>query len=403
MGVSADVLDGLTKDIYDKGQIEKLFNEEPGTLKKMKKSPRSIGGKGLVIPVNLKGNEKGQGSMNELEALREPAYQQIEDFRIKPKVFTHTIRLSGLSMEIAKGDEESFADNFTYQMEEGLKDAMKERNAQLFRDGSGRIAQVNGAVVNTDTITFDNGVPTHFRRGIFVDIINGGNVKQVNNVEIVDVDIANNQIVLASNQNCDDDSFIYRNKVADNAPTDGKELAGFKLLVDDGTLSATYQGLSRVTFPQVDGITINAGGANLSNDLLQRAISRVKTISNGKLPKKVVSNTQQFRKYLDVVVPLKRFQGKEKMDSGYEEVPTWNGMEWIEDTDCDFDRVYLWEPSYYERYVTYDLKFDDTDGKIVKWDSGYDAFICYAKAYDNLGSRVPNAHVAISNLAVPTF
>src|SRR5689334_1131115 len=108
MGVSSLTLNNFTKQVYDTAGIEKLFNEDPGTLKRVKKSPRSIGGDGLEIAINLKGNEKGQGSMNELEALREPAYQQIERFRIKPKVFSHTIRFSGLSMEIAKGGEESF-------------------------------------------------------------------------------------------------------------------------------------------------------------------------------------------------------------------------------------------------------------------------------------------------------
>jgi hypothetical protein len=91
------------------------------------------------------------------------------------------------------------------------------------------------------------------------------------------------------------------------------------------------------------------------------------------------------------------------VDSGYEEVPTWNGKEWMVDTDCDFDRIYIWEPEYFERYICYDLKFDDKTGDTIKWDNGYDAFIAYAKAYDNLGSRAPNAHVCIKNLAVPTF
>lgn len=403
MGVNTTTINKLLKEVYSTGNIEKMFNEEVGALKRIKKSPEKPLGRGIKIPINLEGNERGQGSQNELEALREPNYQVTEEFTILPKVFTHAIRVSGLSLEVGQGGESSYAKTLVYQTDEGLKDAMKEKSAQFFRDGSGKLAQVNGAVVNSTTVTFNNGVPTHFRVGMYVDIINAGNVKQVNSIKITDVDIANNQIILASNQSCDDDSFIYREDVADNAPTDGKELAGTKLLVDNGTLSTNYQGLSRVTYPQIDGITIDAGGANLSNDLLERAISRVKILSSGKMPNLTISNTSQFRKYLTVLTPMKQFESKEKMDSGYETVPTWNGKEWLVDTDCDFDRVYMIHTDYYKRYVVTDLAFDEKFGQMLKWDPGFDAGVAYAKSYENLGSNNPKAHVAITNLATPTF
>ena len=117
----------------------------------------------------------------------------------------------------------------------------------------------------------------------------------------------------------------------------------------------------------------------------------------------LIQSTKEFRKYLDVVTPLKRFEVDTKMDSGYTEVPVWNGKEWIEDTDCQFDRIYMITPEYFERFEVYDLKFDDNAGAILKWDPGFDGFVCYAKYYGNLGSRVPNAHVAITNLNVPQF
>ena len=403
MATDSTTASGLLKRLYDDREIEKIVNEVAVTWKKIPKSPKRPAGEGYFFPVNVQGNQRGTGSINELEALHTPDTQVVVQGRVQPKIVEHTIRMSGLSIELAKGNEDSFADNVTYQMEEGLNDTAKECNAQLFRDGSGKLAQVNGAVSSSATVTFKNGIPTHFRRGMYVDIINASNVKQVDSIKITDISIPNSTITLASTQSCDDLSYIYRENVGDNAPSDGKEIAGLKLVVDDGSLATTYENISRSTYPQFNGINIDMGSANLSNDALQRAISRVKILSNGKLPNKVVSNTAQFRKYLDVVTPLKRFQDKSKMDSGYEEVPTWNGMEWIEDTDCDFDRVYIYNSKYLERFELYPLKFDDRGGDIMKWDPDYDAYVAYAKIYVNVGTRVPNAHAALKTLATPTF
>jgi hypothetical protein len=110
-----------------------------------------------------------------------------------------------------------------------------------------------------------------------------------------------------------------------------------------------------------------------------------------------------MRKYLDIVTPLKRFDSKDKFDSGYTEVPVWNGMEWVEDTDCGFGDLYMYDPDYVERFEVTAFSWDNRGGDIFKWDPGYDAYIAYAKAYDNLGSRVPNAVARAKSLATPTF
>lgn len=401
-GTDYSSVSGLLKNVYDERAIEDLQNKEVVTWKKIKKAPQKPVGNGFYTPALVKGNQRGQGSQNELEALRTPATQTVLQFIISPKIFTHTIRLSGLSIEMARGNEASFANNLTFQMEEGLKDAAKELNAQVFRSGLGRLAQVNGAVSASTSLVFDNGVPTHLKRGMFIDVYNGS-TREIDSIEITDVNPATNTATLASAQTCSDNAYVYRENTNDNAPTGGKELSGLPLVTDNGTISATYQGLSRSTYPILSGISIDGGGANVSNDMLQRAISRVKILSNGKMPNKVISNTSQMRKYLDIVTPLKRFQSKDKMDSGYEEVPTWNTLEWVEDTDCQFDTIYMISTDYLEKYEVYPLKFDDTDGKILYKDPGFDAFVAYAKYYGNIGTRTPNAHVAITNLATPSF
>jgi len=403
MSVQLSTIEGMLKEVYTGKEIQNIQNMTADTFPKLKKSDKKPTGTGFVFSANVKGNQRGQGSQNELEALRTPGNQTPLKSTVDPKIFTHIIQLSGLSMEVAKTNEDAFADNVTFQTESGLEDATKELNAQCYRDGSGKLAQVNGAVSGSATVTFDNGVPTHFRVGTFVDIINAGSVKQVDSIEIVGVDIGAKTITLASTQTCDDNSWIYREDVADSAPTEGKELAGFPLLTDDGTKLTVFQGISRSTYNQWDGISINALGANVSDDLLQRAAARVKVESGRQVKRLCMNPAGQFRKYLSVLTPAKEFSDGKKMDSGFEAVPTWNGLPIHLDTDCSFTEVYMYDPAFVERSDVYDLKLDDSTGNVVKWHSGYDAFVIYAKHYGNVLTMHPKSLVRVYNLAEPIY
>lgn len=403
-GVDTTTISDLVKRVYSDKEVENLQNMEAVTLSKFAKSSKKPAGAGFYGAVLVQGNQRGMGAQNELEALRTPASQVPDQFTVLPKVFTNTIRLSGLSMEIANGNEESFADNFTFQMENGAKDSAKERNAQVFRDGSGKLAQVNGGISGATSLVFDNGIPTHFRVGTYIDVINSG-VKEIDSIQITDVDVSTNTLTLASAQTCTNDMWIYREDTADNAPTDGKELAGLPRITDDGTDFASYEGIVRNGGGYVSlwkGLEIAAGGANLSDDLLQRAKARM-LVLRGTKPKRIVSNTSQQRKYLTLTLPQVQFDPKNNRDSGMVQPMTWNGIPWDIDTDCGFDEIYMYDPEYVERFIVKDLHWDKKDGKALKWDNGYDAFIAYMKAYDNIGTCNPGGVMRITGLATPTF
>lgn len=400
--VDSSTISGILKRRYSPDQVENLQNMDAVLWGKLKKGGRKITGNGLFFSVNLEGNQRGQGSQNELEALRTPASQSAQQGSVQNKIFTHHLQFSGLSLEIAKGDKESFVDNMTFQIEEGFRDSAKELNAQCFRDGTGKLADVAGAVSADTTITFDGGVATHFRVGQYIDVILSGS-KEADSVKVTAVDIANSQITVASAVTVSDNAVIYREDTNDNAPSDGKEIAGLRLVVDNGTILATYEGISRTTYAKWDGLSIDASSANLSDDLLQRCVGRVQ-VESGRKPSKVIMNPNgQFRKYLNILTPAKEYSVKDKMDSGYEKVPTWNGMEVIFDTDCGFGEVYMITPDLLERLDTFPLQLDEADGDVLKHKDGFDSYYAVIKWYGNLMTRVPNAHIRLHNLATPTY
>jgi len=400
-GVDSGTINGLLKQVYDDEGVTNLQNMDADTRKRLTKSTKKPTGAGFIFSVNVQGNQRGKGNQNELESLRQPDSQTPVQGTIKPKVFTHTIRFSGLSLEIAQTDVDSFADNATFQMDEGMKDAGKELNAQIFRSGSGVLATVNGAVSASTTVPFQNGCPTHFRVGMYLDFFNGS-TREAASIQVTAVDIANSQLTMASAVTLTSGDNIFRERTNDNSPTDGKEYAGLKLAVDDGSIATTYENISTSTYTIWKGIIFDAGAANVSDDLLQRIEAR-KKIFGGRKTTKIISNTSGLRKYLSVVTPLKRFEKGATMDSGMEEMPTWNGIEWIVDVDCEFDRIYFVTDDYFKKYEVKELGFDENGGGIMKWDPGYDGFVAYAKEYANYGSQDRRNLACIKNLALATF
>lgn len=404
MSVDSGTISGILKRVYSPEAIEDQQNRQYITWAKIDKAPGRPTGLGFFGSVLLAGNQEGLGAQNELEALRSSGQQRPEQYVIRPKILTDTIQFSGLSLEIAKGNEEAFANNLTFQTDEALRDAFKELNGQLFRDGSGLLTLVNGAVVASKTIVMDS--VQYLRQFERIDIFDAATdtIKEANGVQILDINPITNTITVDIPVTVDDNAFVYRQFVHDQAPVDGKELAGLRLAVDDGTVSASYEGILRTgvgSFPNWRGIIVNAGAVNLTNDLLQRTIMRLK-VAGAPEPDILVAHPQQTRKYLDIVTPLKRFDKTQTLDSGYTSLE-WNGRAWMEDTDCPYDVVYFMNKSYFRKYEVHSLKLDDQSGQTLKWNPGFDSFIAYLKYYGNLGSQRPNALARLENLVVPTF
>lgn len=407
MPVDFSSISGYLKRVYSPEKIEDQQNRQYITWAMIQKAPEKPSGLGYFGSVLLAGNQEGLGSQNELENLRQSGAQRTQQYQINNKILTDTIQFSGLSLDVAKTNVESFANTLTFQIEESMTDAFKELNGQLFRDGSGVIARLAAAAAPGATVLQFVNVQ-YIKQFERIDIYDAATntILEVDNQQIIDINIVTNQVTLATPitvaLNIND--FVYRAFVHRGAPADGKELAGLRLAVDDGTVAASYEGIPRTgagAFPNWRGIVVNAGAVNLSNDLLQRTIMRMKVAGSAE-PDMLVTHPQQTRKYLDIVTPLKRFDKTGNLDSGYTKLE-WNGRPWMEDTDAPADAVYFLNKKYFRKFETRGLSLDDQSGQTLKWNPGYDGFIAYLKYYGNLGSQRPSNLARLENLVVPTF
>lgn len=404
MGMDTTTVNGILKPIFGEGDIIDLINVKTPTLDKIGKSSRAPSGEGYQFPALVERNMRGIGAIKEKGALRQSATNVAKKYKVSPKVQTARCDFTGLSMAIATGNVDAFADATTFEMNTTQKDFKKDIGQQLHRDSTGKLAQVNGAVSGGTTITFDNGVPSHLREGMYIEIYNGSTLQTPAPVKITDVSSAfsSNQITVGTAVTVSDDAYIYREDTYQSTFADNIELSGLPLWTDDGTITTTYENISRSTYPIWKGLSINQSSASLSDDMLQQARSRLEH-EGGVDPNTIISNTSQVRKYILTTLPQIQYEPGKARDSGHPKNPTWNGLEWIVDPDCPFDTIYMCDLNELEKYDVRGMQWDTSNGGIIKHNPNTDSFYAYCKYYGDFGTGNPKGAIKIYGLATPTY
>lgn len=396
-------LDGLLKRHYSGDFVAAQQNFEADFISELPKAPDKPGGESgaVYFGVNLQRSQSG-GAQNEDEQFRQNQTAIRKQSTIAAKKNIWAIQLTGFAITMSKAQVDAFVAGLESEFEDKLSAMKKDMNRQFFNDGTGNLALVNGAVTANATVTVDTPGVQYLFPGMVLDLFNSaGTVKQAASVVINSIDETNSTITLNQVVTVADNGLIVRNNIKDSAPTDGKEVMGLKGIADDGTLFTTFQGLSRSTYDIWKGTAIDASGATITNDLLQRSIDKGERRS-GRTVTDLFSHRNQRRGYLNVVTPLKRFQN-ENMNAGMKDNEgkglEWNGMMWNVSHDCQRDTVYMIPKKDVQRFEALATKLDDTEGSTIHRIGRTDTFEAYYKNYSNVGTKYPASVIKLSGLA----
>ena len=190
----------------------------------------------------------------------------------------------------------------------------------------------------------------------------------------------------------------------------GNVISGLDLIIDNGTVSSTFQNINRSTNPQYNaGVIALTGTPALARDYLRRMLATVQILQGKVSPSlEFISHPAQLHAYMDMGWTLKRFNdANKKLDLGYTAVE-WEGFPWIVDTDSQKDHIFGVDRDLMFKVVARELSFDDRTGSILRQvpssTAGQytDAFVAFLIFRGNLGTYVPNAHVKLLGLGVPT-
>lgn len=393
-------LAGALKRVYDK-KAEVVQNLKHRAVDEIAKGLEkyNAGGEGFFGAINDYGNE-AVGAINETEQFRSIDAEHYSQWKVQPKVLVAPIEVTGLLAKAADSDEESFVSAVVDALDKAKERLLKDENRQFFGLGNGLLASPSGTVASTAT-SFTCDSAQYLRANMVIDIYNGAS-KSVDSIRISDVDKATNIVYLATSLGCSltAASQLVKENVRDSAATDGKEAMGLRGIVDDSTDLTTFQNIDASASRIWRGRRIDASSGNLTSDLLQRLVDDVQVIS-GEMVDTLIMHPVQRRKYLDIVVPEKRYMDG-SMDAGFKKL-AFNGMELWLDPDCQADTVYAIKKSFIRKFEVAPLEMGGLEGsdKFLR-SAGYDKFEAYWRHYVNFGTSKRNAHGKIVSLAKPS-
>lgn len=400
MSASLTTLAGLLKRIQS-GEVVDQQNLEARAMDQIAKSTKkyNAGGQGFYGAINDYGNES-VGALNETEQFRTIDNEDYQQYVVLPKIMNGPVQITGLAAEAADSDDEAFAEAVMKEVEGAKKRLRKDMNRQFFGIGTGVLGNPAQAVASNLT-SFTVASAQYFRKNMVVDSQSQGVELSVSHNRILNVDKVNNIIYLTNSVGVSlaATDIISKENVRSNQPTGGKEMMGLNGIVDDSTLLTTFQGLSAASLFEWRGVSIAASGANITSDLCQRLIDDVGTLG-GQDPDTLITHKLQRRKYLDLVVPEKRFQDL-KLDAGFQKL-SFNGIELWLDVDCQSSSVYAISRNRIYRFEVSPMSMGGLDGSDT-WlrATNFDQFQAYWKYYGNFGTDKRNAHGKLTGLATP--
>jgi hypothetical protein len=401
MSANLTTLAGLLKRIQS-GEVVDQQNLEARAMDQIAKATKkyNAGGQGFFGAINDYGNES-VGALNETEQFRTIDNEDYQQYKVVPKVLAGPVQITGLAAEAADSDEEAFAEAVLKEVEGAKKRLRKDMNRQFFGIGTGVLGFAAAAVASNVT-SFTVASAQYFRKNMVIDAQSNGVELSVSHNRITNVDKVNNIIYLTNSLGVSliTTDIISKENVRSNMSSDGKEMMGLDGIVDDSTQLTTFQSLSAASLYEWRGVVIQASGANLTSDLMQRLLDDVGTLG-GQDPDTLITHKLQRRKYLDLVVPEKRFQDL-KLDAGFQKL-SFNGIELWLDVDCQRDHVFAISKNRIYRFEVSPLAMGGLDGSDT-WlrATNFDQFQAYWKYYGNFGTDKRNAHGKLTGLAVPT-
>lgn len=398
---------GLLKRQYD-DYVETQQNLKHHTIDEFAKSlaKRSPGGSGFYGAIDDYGNES-VGAINEAEQFRTIDSEHYTQWSVTPKILVAPIQFSGLVAKAAESDAEAFAASVVDALDKARERLLKDENRQFFGLGTGVLASPAAAVAS-NLISFTVDSAQYLRANMVIDIFTSAGGAAVDagltSRRISDVDKVNNLVYLSASLafSIATTNVIGKENIFDSMPSDGKEVMGLRGIVDDSTDLTTFQGVNCTTVGELiwRGRRIAAASASLSSDLLQRLIDDVRVLG-GEEPDTILMHPAQRRKYLDIVVPQKRYMDG-KMDAGHSKL-SFNGIDLMLDEDCQTHVVYAVKKDKIRKFELAPMAMGTHDGSDVFLRlANYDIFQAYWKHYVNFGTSKRSAHGKITGLLTPT-
>ena len=409
-------LSAILKTVFGQG-VENQQNLAAMLYKKFGSSGTKFGGNAYEFPARMV-NTQSIGARSYRVSLPSPLMNIDVTTRVRHKFIYGTFDIAGPDIEKGKGNVNAFVNTLTDKMRSLTEMVLKDMNMQTYLDGTGVRARITAAAVSTGVLPVDQ--VKYLRVGMQVNVVltDGVTIATGTGADedtgdaapyvdarftILNIDATNLRIsvgsaagTLITPTGTLTDATIVRHKSV------GAELTGLAAIVDDGVNNASanvLQDIDRTASTQWRAKVVNAGGGDLTLNLMQIAMDIPEVVSGRRIDMLVGSYNARDR-YLQLLVPQKRFTDL-KMDGGFQ-VLEYNGRDFMVDVDCQDASIYFLNKDSIQKFGLFDLQFVEQTGGILKHDSlsAGDVFYGFMRAICNFGTTQANANSRIVNFTV---
>lgn len=399
------VANGVVKIVG--GKLTKQYEESALLHNRLQKGKGTkIGDRGVEIPTHLTGNYN-HTFMTDGGEFPVGGSNLVKRAQIFFKNYAFATRLSGAAIDsINSMDVAYIKDWLQFNLDESMSAGYKMGNIYAHGTGSGRLATISSGA-NSATQTVNNTDANRFLKdGLLVDSVTpatGAITAAAGSILNSKASATTFTTVAAMTTTVTGDIIVASGAF-------NLAITGMKAIIDDTTNGpVVFQGLSRSTYPAYRAFRVNAGTTGLDTSHLRRALSAGIHIAVGELNRdalEIWSHPSQTSAYSSLGWNLKRFEGDSKsVDLGFTSYE-YEGINWVEDVDCDKDRIEFVDFSTLAKYVAKDFGWDDKTGSILRQvvgtNSYKDQYEAFMTARFNYGCTRPNKNAFIDGLTIPT-
>src|SRR5215471_7914451 len=206
--------------------------------------------------------------------------------------FVLPVQLTGAALDAAGNDATTYARALAFNIKMATINAIKYLNIYAFLDGTGILALAGaGATLSTTVNTTINVTGSieaahYLRPGMNINFLTGSALSAKASATIISLDqpieVANGTNIVvgpatsAATINTNDAIVVTGSPTVNSADSFQNVLSGLKLIVDNGTVTPTFQNINRSTNNQYNaGVIALSGSPALARDHLRRALATV--------------------------------------------------------------------------------------------------------------------------------
>jgi hypothetical protein len=217
-----------------------------------------------------------------------------------------------------------------------------------------------------------------------------------------------NAPVVAGTDYADNDYIV---RIANASVTDltrdssyANEPMGLEGIIDDGTLTATFQNQSRSTYPDWQATRISVSAFSL--DAMQRLTDTIDQQS-GEMPTVFFCHHSMRRAYFAAVDTARTFmqtgKGPGKFDLGQEPASmelTYNDIPFKVDRDIQLGEILAANENYLDHDILVEGEWMDEDGAVLSRMPGQDAFEAVWRVAETYSTSKSNAHGKLVGMSI---